>query len=46
MKLKAIIPKINFGDATTKAGLWSLTDCKEASAWEAFSTSNTTQVGQ
>jgi hypothetical protein len=33
---QAIIPKIHFGDATTKAGFWSLTDCKEASDWEAF----------
>jgi hypothetical protein len=43
---QAIIPKINFGDATTKAGFWSLTDCKEASDWEAFKTSNTIHVGQ
>jgi hypothetical protein len=33
---QAIIPEINFGDATTKAGFWSSTDFKEASDWEAF----------
>jgi hypothetical protein len=33
---QAIIPKINFGDATTKVGFWSLTDYQEASDGEAF----------